>query len=240
LPVTLTVTGPCTLTGTTLTPTGGGSCLVTASQAGDGDHEAATPVTYTVVVDKADQTIAFTSTPPAHAVVGDAPYSVSASASSGLPVTYSVAAASTGVCSVSGSTVTLLAGGTCTIAADQSGNDNYNAAPQVTQSFTVSKAPTALVAAAVKKKLLSALRLRPLTFTATLTRADTHAPLQGKSVSFSVSGHVACRATTNLNGVATCQADINLIGGLLANSYTASFAGDAGYLASKAIGKLSF
>ena len=42
-----------------------------------------------------------------------------------------------GVCTVSGSTVTGLTVGTCTIAANQTGNANYNAAPQATQSFGI-------------------------------------------------------------------------------------------------------
>jgi hypothetical protein len=41
------------------------------------------------------------------------------------------------VCSVSANTVTLIAQGTCTIAADQTGNGTYSPAPQVSQSFTV-------------------------------------------------------------------------------------------------------
>jgi len=42
---------------------------------------------------------------------------------------------------VSGKTVTLVSAGTCSISADQAGNANYSAAPQVTQSFAVSLAP---------------------------------------------------------------------------------------------------
>jgi hypothetical protein len=41
------------------------------------------------------------------------------------------------ICTVSGTTVTLVATGTCTIAADQPGNGNYNPAPQVRQGFRV-------------------------------------------------------------------------------------------------------
>jgi hypothetical protein len=44
------------------------------------------------------------------------------------------------VCTVSGTTVTLLTVGTCTIVASQAGNATYAAAPSVSRSFTVSKA----------------------------------------------------------------------------------------------------
>src|SRR5207253_489413 len=81
-----------------------------------------------------DQTITFNAL--ASKTFGDAAFTVSATATSGLAVTFS--STTTSVCTVSGSTVTLVAAGTCTIAANQAGNASYNAAPQVTQSFTVS------------------------------------------------------------------------------------------------------
>ncbi|NTW99673.1 MAG: hypothetical protein HGB35_07070 [Geobacteraceae bacterium] len=43
-----------------------------------------------------------------------------------------------GVCTVTGSAVTAVSVGTCTVAADQAGNGNYNAAPQTTQNIAVS------------------------------------------------------------------------------------------------------
>ena len=60
---------------------------------------------------------------------------MSASASSGLAVSF--ASLSAGVCTVSGSTVTLVAAGACTIVANQAGNQAYNAAQSVTRSFAV-------------------------------------------------------------------------------------------------------
>ena len=58
-----------------------------------------------------------------------------ATASSGLPVSFSSTAAGT----VPGDEVTLGATGTCTITADQAGNANWNAAPQVPQTFDIGK-----------------------------------------------------------------------------------------------------
>ena len=63
---------------------------------------------------------------------------VSATASSGLAVTFT--SPTTGICTVSGSTVTGVAAGTCTIAANQAGNGSYNPAPQVTQNINVTVA----------------------------------------------------------------------------------------------------
>ena len=86
------------------------------------------------------QTISFTSTPPASAVVGGPTYTVSATASSGLAVTFTIDSASAGVCALSGSAVWMIGAGTCTINANQAGNGTYQAA-QVQQSFSVSRGP---------------------------------------------------------------------------------------------------
>jgi hypothetical protein len=59
--------------------------------------------------------------------------SLSASASSGLTVSFT--SGTPGVCTVSGSAVTAVAAGTCTITASQAGNADYAAAPPVARSF---------------------------------------------------------------------------------------------------------
>ncbi|MCE7986147.1 MAG: hypothetical protein DYG89_33640 [Caldilinea sp. CFX5] len=80
-----------------------------------------------------EQTLTFPSLPAR--MVGDAPFTVSATASSGLSVT--LTSTTTAVCAVSGNTVTLIAPGRCTLVAGQPGNDTYLAAPNVEQSFAV-------------------------------------------------------------------------------------------------------
>ncbi len=77
------------------------------------------------------QTIGFAAAPAPAADQTQA--TVSATASSGLPVTYSSATPS--LCSVDGGSgaVTAAGAGTCTIAANQAGDDCYAPAPQVTQ-----------------------------------------------------------------------------------------------------------
>lgn len=68
--------------------------------------------------------------------IGDSPFAIAASSSSNLAVSFG--SATPKVCIVSNNTVTLLAVGTCTINANQAGDDlSYLAAPQVQQSFTV-------------------------------------------------------------------------------------------------------
>ncbi|MEX2579245.1 MAG: MBG domain-containing protein [Verrucomicrobiales bacterium] len=56
-PVTLSVTGPASLDGNSLTFSGAGSVTVTANQAGDDTYEAASPVAHTFTVSKAPATV---------------------------------------------------------------------------------------------------------------------------------------------------------------------------------------
>ena len=88
----------------------------------------------TLTVNKADQTITFGAL--ADKNMGDADFTVSATASSSLTVSFSTI--TTTVCTVSAEgSVHLVAIGTCTITAHQVGNGNYNNAPDVPRSFNV-------------------------------------------------------------------------------------------------------
>ncbi|MDR1563330.1 MAG: carbohydrate binding domain-containing protein [Dysgonamonadaceae bacterium] len=69
---------------------------------------------------------------------GDADFDLSAVASSGLPVSYTSSNAA--VATISGNTVTIVGEGTTVITASQAGNDDYNAAPDVTATLTVNSA----------------------------------------------------------------------------------------------------
>ena len=87
-------------------------------------------------VQLAGQGITITSTPPSPAAVGDT-YRPTATATSSLPVTLAVTAPSGPVCSMTNGVVTFNAPGTCVVQADQAGNQNWLAAPSVTQQVTV-------------------------------------------------------------------------------------------------------
>lgn len=72
---------------------------------------------------------------------GDAPFTLTATASSGLPVSFASSNAS--VVAISGNTATITGAGVATITASQAGNGTYAAAADVTQSLTVNAiAPT--------------------------------------------------------------------------------------------------
>jgi hypothetical protein len=112
-----------------------GTATATATFAGSADIESSTD-SETFQITKADQTITFGAL--ADKVVTDPDFTVSATASSGLAVTFS--SATPAVCAVSGTTVHLVAVGTCTIDADQAGDASWNAAPRESRSFEVDKA----------------------------------------------------------------------------------------------------
>ena len=142
-------TGPpvCTVNGSLVTFVTPGTCIIGANQAGGLNYSAAPQVEQTFTVYTAPpgplpQNINFTSNPPSHAMVGGT-YSVSATASSSLPVALTIDPSATSACSMAGSLVSLTGPGTCVIDANQVGNGSYLSAPQVQQSFSVQPLPSA-------------------------------------------------------------------------------------------------
>jgi len=125
----------CTVSGTTASLLTAGNCYLHALQNGNPDYAAAPIVTQQVVVTHLSQTITFPAI--ASQKVG-ANVTLSATANSGLTVAFTSATGT--VCSVSGTTATMLTAGSWVIHATQAGNSIYSAAPLVSQSITVKAA----------------------------------------------------------------------------------------------------
>ncbi|MEZ4963315.1 MAG: PQQ-dependent sugar dehydrogenase [Saprospiraceae bacterium] len=140
LPVSFSiVSGPAIISGNTITLGGTtGSVTVRATQTGNANWNAAPAVERTFVVSAPgllDQTITFPTIP--NKLTTDAPFNISATASSSLPVSFSLVS---GPATLNGSQVTLTgATGTVTIRASQAGNAQYNPAPDVLRSFGVAQ-----------------------------------------------------------------------------------------------------
>ncbi len=107
---------------------------------GFGDVQGASAATYyfddLILLDGAagpGQSITFAS--PGSQTLGVPPALLVATATSGLAVT--ITSQTPTVCTVSGTTLTLVAVGSCTLAANQSGNTTFDPAPQVTVTFAV-------------------------------------------------------------------------------------------------------
>ena len=109
---------------------------IEADQAGNGNYDAATSVDESFSVSKALQSIAFGALP--NKTSSDPDFAISATASSGLPVTFTASGSAT-VSLVSGTWKVHITGtGSATITAHQAGSANYSAAADVPQSFTIS------------------------------------------------------------------------------------------------------
>jgi hypothetical protein len=128
--------GPATIAGDILTVTGTGVVSVVATQPGDALYLPAPSVTNSFTVGLGSQSITFAPLPDL--VATNTPVQLSASASSGLMVGFSLAG---GPATLAGSTLTLTGAGTVTVVASQAGNAGFAAAIPVTNSFNVTKAP---------------------------------------------------------------------------------------------------
>jgi hypothetical protein len=188
--------------------------VLQASQAAAGVYAAATQTATFAVAGQA-QTITFTA-PVSPVNYGVAPIALSATASSGLAVRFSVVS---GPASVSGSTLTITGAGTVVVAADQAGNTTYSAAPQVTRSITVNKvAPTVGITASPAAVLAQ----NPVTLTATV--ASSLSTPTG-SVVFA-DGSTTLGSPTLSGGTASLNVSTLAVG---SHSITASYSGDGNF-----------
>jgi len=196
----------CSVSGNVVTLLTAGTCTIEADQAGDNTWAAAKPVQRSFKVTPATQVITFPAIPDQTLITP--PFVVSASASSGLPV--SLSSKTPAVCSVTG-LVTLLATGTCTIEADQPGNAVYAAAKAVKVSFKVTKATQTITFGAIAEQSMTVPQL-------TVAASSS----SGLTVSFSSSTTRICTVTkagvVTLAHVGTC-------------TLTAAQSGNATYLA---------
>ncbi len=119
---------------------------------------------------------------------GESSFTLSASASSGLPVSYSVVS---GPVMLSGNEVTITGAGMAEIAANQSGNASFNAAPEVVRTFIINKADQTITIEPINDQLITA---SPLNVVATTT--------SGLPLDFTVTGPATISGTTiSLDGI---------------------------------------
>lgn len=140
LPVMYLVTsGNASLTGNTLNLEGSGLVTVQARQEGNVNYLGAGAETQTFTVldsRKLSQTISFPAI--ADATYGDTPITLGATASSGLPISYSIMSGNAGT--LTNNILTITGAGTLVIEAQQNGNEAYDAAHALTRSVLISPA----------------------------------------------------------------------------------------------------
>ena len=203
------------------TPAGGtvGTYIVTFTAA-NGVAPNATQ-TFTLTVVKADQTVAFGALPDL--TFGSPSFTLAATATSGLTVTF--ASLTPSVCTVSTRTVKLVAAGTCTIAANQAGNANYNPAPQATQSFAVLMAATTVTTISASKE--PSVTGQPYAVTVTVT-SPSGIP-KGSVTVDDGRGGTCTDLTLSSTGVASCTMASTSAGTL---TLTAVYPGSTGHAGS--------
>lgn len=123
---------------------------------------------------------------------------LTATASSPLAVDY--VSTTTPVCTVAGSTVTLVGTGTCTITASQAGNGNYDAASDVTQSFDIGKAAVGVALNAPSTARIS----QSVALGAVVSATPAGAGAPAGTVEFLDGSDVIASATT-VNGIAVAR-----------------------------------
>ena len=211
----------CSVIGTTVTMLTAGTCIVAANQAGDGNFAAAPQVTQTIAIGVASQTLTFLpQTPASRSFVANGtfpifPEATSATPSSGRPIVYS--STTDGVCSVSDTTVTMLAAGTCIVAANQAGDGNFAAAPQVTQTIAIGVASSSVALSSSPNPSTFA---EPVTFTATVTGSNPTGTVDFREGATSLCGSPIAL----VDGSATCVTGALSVG---MHSIAASYLGDA-------------
>jgi Right handed beta helix region/Secretion system C-terminal sorting domain len=126
-----------TILGNTVTIVGVGSTIITASQLGNANYNAAANVQQTLTVGKADQTISFAALNPKTTNTAD--FALTATAGSGLPVSYSSSNTTVAETYQDGGVwkIRIRGAGTTDITAQQVGNAYYHAAANVVQTLLV-------------------------------------------------------------------------------------------------------
>jgi hypothetical protein len=181
-----------TYNASTTRPTAVGTYSITPSGAGFTSGTATnytlSYVASTLTISALSSSITFASL--ADRVYGVAPITLTATATSGLTVSFSSVTPS--VCTVSTTTLTVVSNGICTVQATQAGNAVYTAASSVTQSFTIATKQISMSGVTGVDKNYDA----TVNATVNFGSAQLNGVEAGDSVSFDTSSASAAFATT--------------------------------------------
>jgi hypothetical protein len=137
-----TTTGVCSVdfsaTPAVVTAITGGTCKVNITKAGDSDFEPATTVVTFTIQKNTQASLTVSSTKTAAMKDETATLSATGGSSSGN-ISYSVVTGAA-VCSISGSTITFIGAGTCSVKATRAGDANYDAIDSATIELSATKA----------------------------------------------------------------------------------------------------
>ncbi len=203
-----TSSAACSISGSTVTLTAVGQCVIKANQAGNDKYKPAPEASQVFkITEKTPQTINFEAL--GDVIFGSGNITLGATGgASGNPVIFST---NSSACSVVGNTVTLKAIGTCEIKANQAGNATYNSATVVNQSFEIKPIPQVITFTAIDDKAIGS---GDVTLSATGGASGNAVTFNTDSSACSVAGN-----TVTLKAIGTCEIKANQKGD---NTYAAA------------------
>ncbi|HEY3324607.1 MAG TPA: LamG-like jellyroll fold domain-containing protein [Planctomycetota bacterium] len=182
---------------------------ISAAGAADDNYAISYGAAATLTITKADQTINFGAL--ADKLVTDPDFQVSATASSGQTVTFAVSVPAT---LIGADTIHLTGLGEVTVTASQAGDSNYNAAPDVQQSFNVLATPQTITFTALANKVygdapfpVSATTTSPLAVQYEIVSGP--ATISGNTVTIIGAGTVTVRASQLGNALYAAAAPVD-------------------------------
>jgi hypothetical protein len=210
-------TAGCSISNGDVTATTSGTCVVQAQKQASANYTIGSAVTQNITVDKAVQSVAFTSNVPVTPIAGGT-YVLAATTTSGLAPTFNV---TTGPCSVIGSTLTFSASGTCEVEATQAGNGRYLAAVPASQTIVVGSRNQTLTFTSASNAITSKI-YGDATFYLEATSTESDANLV-YSLNTTATTHNACAVLGNglviIQHVGVCSVDVDAAG---TSSYVAA------------------
>jgi len=238
--------GVCTISGSTVSFTGVGKCIIEANQAGNANYDAAAQVEQSFTVAAASTTTSLTfTTPVTYGAEKSVNFHASVIGSGGTPTgTVAIKSGSTTLC-----TITLSGGsGTCTVSAAllnagtysittvyTSSSANFLSSSASPKTLVVSKAPTRIITSAPTVTITGG--NAHVTMSVTLKSQTTGLAVSGQKITLTLNtpGHsVTCTAVTNASGVAACTVTVTVAQWDSTTSYRASYGGSQNYDSSSA------
>jgi hypothetical protein len=198
-----------------------GQCQINFNVQANSNYNAAVQVTQVIGIGLTSQTITIQSQAPSNPIVSGTQYFPQATSSSGLAVVFS--SGTPAVCTCNGVSVDFVSVGVCSLSANQGGNTQFNAAPEVVQNMTVGKGvqvlsfdslpSSAAVGTSIIPSAVSSKSLVPVL----ITVASATCSITNGVVSFSAVGSCTVVANqagnSNFNAAAQISASISVTKG---------------------------
>jgi hypothetical protein len=216
----LTVAGPCSIGGSTVTMTGGtGTCNMSAQWAADANYSGVT-LTQSTTATKIAPTVTFTGAP------ASAVYTTTFTVASTTNASTTAVITPSGGCSIAGNTVTMTSGTTaCSLTANWAADNNYNAAT-ASQSTAAQKAASASSITSNVPNPSNVAQAVTVSFTVTGNGSPTG------SVTVNATTGESCTGSLTL-GVGSCAITFNTSGTRI---LTAAYSGDANFAGATSAG----